>query len=150
MVRLEEYQIGQLAAEVIKLCKEAKAARLEALAMDKELQISQLLSKLDLHPSGDPDLPQLVETSQGHPNQPNNNPRRSQPLKRHPQRGHQAANPQQHHRDNRQDHQVASHPQVAHQVANHRQGHLLDRQEAHPTQQCHNNQHRCPMVAMGL
>jgi hypothetical protein len=143
-------------AEVIKLHKEAEAARLEALAMDKELQISQLLGKLDLHPSGDPDLPQLVETSQGHPNQPknnhrhSNNPRRSQPLKWRPQRGHQAANPQQHHRDNRQDHRVASRPQVAHQVANHHQGHLLDRQEARPRQQCHNNRHRRPMVAMGL
>jgi hypothetical protein len=91
LVRLEEYQIGWLVAEVIKLRKEAEAARLEALAMDKELQISQLLGKLDLDPSGDPDLPQLEETSQGHPNQPNNhhhhsnNPRRSQPLRRHPQ-----------------------------------------------------------------
>ena len=68
LVRPEEYQIGQLAAEVIKLCKEVEPARMEALAMDKELQISQLLGKLDLHPSGDLDLPQLVETSQGHPN----------------------------------------------------------------------------------
>ena len=130
--------------------KEAEAARLEALAMDKELQISQLLGKLGLHPSGDPDLPQLGETSQGHPNQPNNNhrhsnnPRHSQPLKQHPQRGHQAANPQQHRRNNRKD------PQVAHQVANHRQGHPLDRQEARPRQQRHNNWHRRPMVAMGL
>ena len=136
--------------------KQAEAARLEALAMDKELQISQLLGKLGLHPSGDLDLPQLGETSQGHPNQPNNNhhhsnnPRRSQPLKRHPQWGHQVANPQQHHRDNWQDHRVASHPQVAHQVANHRQGHLLGCQEARPRQQHHNNRHRCPMVAMGL
>ena len=136
--------------------KEAEAARLEALAMDKELQISQLLGKLGLHPLGDPDLPQLVETSQGHPNQPNNNhhhsnnPRRSQPLKQRPQWGHQAANPQQHRRDNQQDHRVASRPQVAHQVANHCQGHLLDRQEAHPRQQRHNNRHRCPIVAMGL
>ena len=66
--------------------KEVEAARLEALAMDKELQISQLLGKLDLHPLGDPDLPQLVETSQGHPNQPNsNNSRRSQPLRQRPQ-----------------------------------------------------------------
>ena len=136
--------------------KEAEAARLEALAMDKELQISQLLGKLDLDPSGDPDLPQLVETSQRHPNQPNNNhchsdnPRRSQPLRRHPQQGHQVANPQQHRRDNWQDHRVASRPQVAHQVANHRQGHLLDRQEAHPRQQHHNNQHRRPMVVTGL
>ena len=91
--------------------------------MNKELQISQLLGKLDLHPLGDPDLPQLVETSQGHPNQPNNNnnnnnnhsnnPRHSQPLRWHPQQGHQAANPQQHHRDNQQDHWVANHPQVA-------------------------------------
>ena len=136
--------------------KEAEAARLEALTMDKELQISQLLGKLDLHPLGDADLPQLEETSQGHPNQPNNhhhhsnNPRCSQPLKRRPQRSHQAANPQQHHRDNRQDHWVASRPQVAHQVANHHQSHLLDRQEAHPRQQRHNNRHRCPIVAMGL
>ena len=136
--------------------KEAEAARLEALAMDKELQISQLLGKLDLDPSGGPDLPQLVETSQGHPNQPNNNhrhsnnPRCSQPLKRRPQWGHQVANPQQHRRDKQQDHQVASRPQVAHQVANHHQGHLLDRQEARPRQQRHNNRHRRPMVAMGL
>jgi hypothetical protein len=109
LVQPEEYQIGQLAAEVIKLRKQAEAARLEALAMDKELQISQLLGKLGLHPSGDLDLPQLGETSQGHPNQPNNNhhhsnnPRHSQPLKRRPQQGHQAANPQQHRRDNQQD-----------------------------------------------
>ena len=40
LVRPEEYQIGQLAAEVIKLRKEVEVARLEALAMDKELQIS--------------------------------------------------------------------------------------------------------------
>ena len=82
------------------MCKEAEAARLEALAMDKELQINQLLGKLDLNPSGDLDLPQLVETSQGHPNQPNNNhchsnnPRPSQPLRQCPQQGHQVANPQ--------------------------------------------------------
>jgi hypothetical protein len=138
------------------LRKEAEAARLEALAMDKELQISQLLGKLDLDPLGGPDLPQLVETSQGRPNQPNNNHhhsnnlRHSQPLRRRPQQGHQVANPRQHHRDNQQHHRVASHPQVAHQVANHCQGHLLDCQEARPRQQCHNNWHRCPMVVMGL
>ena len=130
--------------------KEVEADMLEALGMDKELQISQLLGKLGFHPSGDPDLPQLGETSQGHPNQPNNkhhhsnSPRRSRPLKRCPQRGHQVANPQQHRRDNWQDSQVAN------QVANHHQGHLLDRQEARPRQQRNNNRHRHPMVAMGL
>ena len=49
--------------KVIKLHKEVEVARLEALAMDKELQISQLLGKLNLGPSGDPDPPQLAETS---------------------------------------------------------------------------------------
>jgi hypothetical protein len=62
-VWLEEYQIGQLVVKVIKLHKEVEVARLEALAMDKELQISQLLGKLNLGPSGDPDPPQLAETS---------------------------------------------------------------------------------------
>jgi hypothetical protein len=45
-VQQEELQIGQLAVEVIKLCKEAEAARLEVLALDKELQISLLLGRL--------------------------------------------------------------------------------------------------------
>ena len=138
------------------MCKKAEAARLEALAMDKELQISQLLGKLDLDPSGGPDLPQLVETSQGRPNQPNhhhhhpsssnNSPRHSQPLRWRPQWAHQVANPQQHRRGNQQDHWVASRPQVA----NHCQGHPLDRKEAHLRQQCHNSWHRRPMVVMGL
>ena len=110
LVRPEEYQIGRLAVEVIKLCKEAEVVKLEALAMDKELQISLLLDKLDLGPLGDLGLPQPVETSQGCPNRPNNSnqhnnnsnssPNRHQPLQRHPQ----LASCQQHCRDNQQDH----------------------------------------------
>src|ERR1700730_638297 len=63
-VRQEERQIGQLVAEVIKLRKEAEVARLEALALDKELQINQLLDKLVLDRSEDQDPPPLVETFQ--------------------------------------------------------------------------------------
>ena len=43
------------------MCKEAEVARLEALALDKELQISLLLCRLDLGPLEDQDLPPLVE-----------------------------------------------------------------------------------------
>src|SRR6267142_1006185 len=73
LVRPEEYQIGQLAAEVIKLHKEAEAARLEALALDKELQLSTLLDKLDSDPLGDPHPPPQVEVSQEGSKQSNNN-----------------------------------------------------------------------------
>jgi hypothetical protein len=72
LVQQEELQIGQLAVEVIKLCKEAEVARLEALALDKELQISLLLGRLDLGPLEGQDLPLLVETFWEDPNQPKN------------------------------------------------------------------------------
>src|SRR6267142_670598 len=94
LVRLEDYQIGQLAAEVIKLRKEAEAARLEALALDKELQLSMLLDKLQLDPLVDPDLPPLVEVSQEGPNQSNNKykgPKRRQLPWRHLQEDHREA-----------------------------------------------------------
>src|ERR1700730_9910951 len=65
--RQEERQIGKLAAGVIKLRKEAEVARLEALALDKELQINQLLDKLDLGHSEDLGPPALVEAPQEAP-----------------------------------------------------------------------------------
>jgi hypothetical protein len=70
-VQQEELQIGQLAAEVIKLRKEVEAARLEALALDKELQISLLLGRLDLGPSEGQDPPLLEEAFWEVLNQPN-------------------------------------------------------------------------------
>jgi hypothetical protein len=81
LAREVEAQIGLLAAQVIKLRKEAEASRLEALALDKELQISQLLSKLDLDYSGSQqdksypnqdNPPPLEEISQQQPSQPSN------------------------------------------------------------------------------
>ena len=50
-VKQEVCQIGQLAAEVNKLHQEAEAARLEALALDREPQLSWLLDRLRLDPS---------------------------------------------------------------------------------------------------
>src|SRR5882672_764084 len=104
LVRPEDYHIGQLAVEVIKLCKEAEAARLEALALDKELQLNILLNKLHLDPLVDPDLPPLVEVSQEGPNQSNNKykgPKRHQLPRRHLQEGHQEAHHKQQHRNKR-------------------------------------------------
>src|SRR6267142_2636358 len=72
LVQPEDYQIGRLAAKVIKLRKEAEAARLEALALDKELQLSMLLDKLQLDPLVDSDPPPPVEISQEDRNQSNN------------------------------------------------------------------------------
>src|SRR6267142_348928 len=123
LVRLEDYHIGQLAAEVIKLRKEAEAARLEALALDKELQLSMLLDKLQLDPLVDPDPPLPVEVSQEGPNQSNN--------KYKGPKGHQLP-----WRHLQEDHQVDSH---------HR-----DRQEAHHKQQHRNKRRRRPMGQMGL
>jgi hypothetical protein len=71
LVQQEELQIGQLAVEVIKLHKEVEAARLEALAMDKEIQISLLLGRLDLGSLEGQDLPLLEETFREALNQPN-------------------------------------------------------------------------------
>jgi hypothetical protein len=71
-VQQEELQIGQLAVEVIKLHKEAEVARLEVPALDKELQISLLLGRLDLGSLEGQDPPLLEETFQEALNQPNN------------------------------------------------------------------------------
>jgi len=141
-VRPEEYQIGQLAAEVIKLRKEAEAARLEALALDKELQLSMLLDKLHLDPLVDPDLPLLVEVSQEGPNQSNNKykgPKCRQFPRRHLQEDHQVDNRRSDHKDNQRDPQVASHRR------DRQEGH----QEAHKQQHC-NKWRRHPMGQMGL
>src|SRR6266850_6390419 len=112
LVRPEDYQIGQLAAEVIKLRKEAEAARLEALALDKELQLSMLLDKLQLAPLVDPDPPLLVEISQEGRNQSNNKykgAKRCQLPRRRLQEDHQVDNHRSDHKDNQQDPRVASH-----------------------------------------
>src|SRR6266850_7745498 len=120
LVRPEDYQIGQLAAEVIKLRKEAEAARLEALALDKELQLSMLLDKLQLDPLVDPDPPPPVEISQEGRNQSNNKykgPKCHQLPWQRLQEDHQVDNRRSDHKDNQQDPRVASH--------------CRDRQEAH-------------------
>jgi len=136
-VRPEDYHIGQLAAEVIKLRKEAEAARLEALALDKELQLNMLLDKLQLDPLVDPDPPPLVEISQEGRNQSNNKykgPKRRQLPRRHLQEDHQVDNRRSGHKDNQRDPQVASHHrdhQEAHQEARHRQQHR-NKQYRHP------------------
>src|SRR6267142_3488690 len=143
LVRLEDYQIGQLAAEVIKLRKEAEAARLEALALDKELQLSMLLDKLQLDPLADPDLPPPVEISQEDCNQSNNKykgPKRHQLPRRHLQEDHQVDNRHSDHKDNQWDPQVASH----------RRDRQEDHQEAHHKQQHRNKWYRHPMGQMGL
>jgi len=142
-VRLEDYQIGQLAAEVIKLRKEAEAARLEALALDKELQLSMLLDKLQLDPLVDPDLPPLVEVSQEGPNQSNNKykgPKHCQLPWRHLQEDHRVDNHRSDHKDNQRDPRVASHRR------DRQEGH----QKAHHKQQHRNKRRRCPMGQMGL
>src|SRR6267142_2381550 len=116
LVQPEDYQIGQLAAEVIKLCKEAEVARLKALALDKELQLSMLLDKLHLDPLVDPDLPPLVEVSQEGPNQSNNKykgPKHRQLPWRHLQEDHRVDNRRSDHKGNQQDPQVACHRQVS-------------------------------------
>jgi hypothetical protein len=163
-VQQEERQIGQLAAEVIKLRKEAEVARLEALALDKELQINQLLDKLVLDRSEDQDPPPLVETSQeGHnqsrrPNQQHHNQSKWPRLHqwhhnqskrpnnlRHPRRNlllHQEV-PQgaNHRRDRRQQ---------GHQGDNHLHHRQEGRQPASHKQPHRNKLLRCPMEPMGL
>src|SRR6266850_1119957 len=135
LVQPEEYQIGQLAVEVIKLYKEMEAARLEALALDKELQLSTLLDKLDLDPLGDPHLPPQVEVSQeGFKRSNNKGPKHCQ-LRGHLQEDHQ---------DNQRD------PQVANHRRDHQEDHQKAHQEAHHRQQHRNKQYRHPMGQMGL
>ena len=110
----EELQIGQLAVEVIKLCKEAEAARLEALALDKELQISLLLGRLDLGSMEGQDPPLLEETFREALNQPNHH---------HLQRNNKPKHhrlPQQWYKDFRKGHQQVNH-----------KGHPKGRQQAH-------------------
>lgn len=172
-VQPEVHQIGQLAAEVIKLRQEAEAARLEALALDKELEISRLLGKLELEPSLESGLPQLVETlpegsqhhgdhshqrkqQQQHPNKPKqwqqrpSNPKQWQQRPRRPQR-------QQHpNRERQEDHQEANcrrGPQGGNHPQGRRQGPQEDRQEGHQVashwQQRRNKQRKCPMRPMG-
>src|SRR6266850_6051177 len=129
LVRPEEYQIGQLAAEVIKLHKEAEVARLEALALDKELQLSTLLDKLQLDPLVDPDPPPPVGVSQEGPNQSNNKykgPKCCQLPQQHLQQDHRVDNHRSDHKDNQRDLWVASHcrdHQEGHQEAHHKQQH---------------------------
>jgi hypothetical protein len=108
-VQQEELQIGQLAAEVIKLCKEAEVARLEVLALDKELQISLLLGRLDLGSLEGQDPPLLEETFWEALNQPNrhhfqhnNKPKHHKlPQQWHKDfcKGHQQVNHKGHHKD---------------------------------------------------
>jgi len=110
-VQQEELQIGQLAAEVIKLHKEAEAARLEALALDKELQISLLLGRLDLGSLEGQDLPPLEEAFWEALNQPN---------RHHNNKPKHHKLPQQWYKDFRKGHQQANH-----------KGHPKGRQRAH-------------------
>ena len=126
--------------------KEAEAARLEALALDKELQLSTLLDKLDLDPLVDPDPPLLVEVSLEGPNQSNRykskykGPKRRQLPQRHLQEDHQVDNRRLDRQDNQRDPRVANHRrdlQEGHQEARHKQQHR-------------NKRHRCPMGQMGL
>src|ERR1700730_11952917 len=147
-VRQEERQIGQLAAEVIKLRKEVEVARLEALALDKELQINQLLDKLDLGHSEDLGLPPLVEVPQEAPSQfrqPNQRQRHhsqsKQPNQRQrhhnqsrqpnqPKRPSNLRRPQHNLRRHQEVHQGANRQQDCHQEvpqgANRQQGHRED------------------------
>jgi hypothetical protein len=138
-VQREEFQIGQLAAEVIKLHKEAEAARLEALALDKELQISLLLGRLDLGSLEGQDLPLLEETFQEALNQPNR--KLPQQWYKDFHKGHQQANHKGRHLD-RQGGNCWEHPK------DHQQAHL-DRQGGH-LQGNRPLVGRHPMEAMGL
>jgi hypothetical protein len=121
LVQQEELQIGQLAAEVIKLHKEVEVARLEALALDKELQISLLLGRLNLGSLEGQDLPLLEEAfwevlnqANSHHHQHNNKPkhhRLPQQWYKDFHKGHQQVNHkghpkgcQQAHLDHQEDH----------------------------------------------
>jgi len=125
------------------LHKEVEVARLEALALDKELQLNKLLDKLQLDPLVDPDPPPLVKVSQEGPNQSNNKykgPKCRQLPRRHLQEDHQVDNRRSDHKDNQWDPWVASH------CRDRQEGH----QEAHHKQQHCNKRRRCPMGQMGL
>ena len=136
--------------------KEAEAARLEALALDKELQINLLLGKLRLDPSEDPGLPPLVETFQEGPNRPNNNNHQrsnSNPKHKPPKqwykdhhRARQEAN-RQHLKVNRRQeaHQEANRRQEGHQEANHSHHRQGARQGANLNQQHNKRHHKRPM-----
>ena len=126
--------------EVIKLCKEAEAARLEALALDKELQISLLLGRLDLGSLEGQDLPPLEEAFWKVLNQPNShNLQHNNKPKHHklPQqwykdlrKGHQQANHKGHPKGRQRahlDHQVGR--QQGHQGGNHWQQHPMEAME---------------------
>jgi hypothetical protein len=163
LVQQEELQICQLAAEVIKLCKEAEAARLETLALDKELQISLLLGRLDLGSLEGQDLPLLEEASWEVLDQPNSHHLQHNNKPKHhelPQqwykdfhKGHQQVNHkgypkghQQAHLNHQGDHQWG------HQAGNHQQAHLGHQwrhlQDNHKQWHCKWDQH--PMEAMEL
>jgi hypothetical protein len=141
------------------LCKEVEAARLEALALDKELQISLLLGRLDLGSMEGQDRPLLEETSREALNQPkhhhlqhNNKPKHHRPPQQWYKdfcKGHQQVNPkgrQQAHLDHQGDHQRG------HQGGNHwqrprgcQEGHLQGNHwQRHPQRGQH------PMEAMEL
>jgi hypothetical protein len=129
-VQQEELQIGQLAVEVIKLCKEAEAARLEALALDKELQISLLLGRLYLGSSEGQDPPLLEEAFQEVLNQPNSHRHQHNNEPKHcrlPQqwykdfcKGHQWANHKGRPKDHQQAHQGHQEDRLG---GNHKQWH---------------------------
>jgi hypothetical protein len=158
-VQREEFQIGQLAAEVIKLHKEAEAARLEALALDKELQISLLLGRLDLGSLEGQDLPLLEETFQEALNQPNR--KLPQQWYKDFHKGHQQANRKGRCLGHQEGHQGGNHQ---HCPKDHQRAHL-DRQGGCQGGNCQERpkdrqggrlQGNCPLVgrhpmeAMGL
>src|SRR3984893_10053164 len=166
-VRQEERQIGQLAAEVIKLRKEAEVARLEALALDKELQINQLLDKLDLGHSEDLGLPPLVEVPQEAPSQS----RQPNQRQRHHSQSRQPNQRQRHHNQSRQPNQpkrpsnlrcpqrnLRQHQEVpqgptrqqGHREDNHLPHHQEGRQAVNHRQLRRNKPLRRPMGPMGL
>src|ERR1700730_15314768 len=165
-VQQEERQIGQLVAEVIKLRKEAEVARLEVLALDKELQINQLLDKLVLDRSEDQDPPLLVETFQEGPNQ-------SRQPNQHQQHHNQSRRPRQHQQHHNQSkcpnnlrhprrnlplprevpqgaNHRRDHRQQGHQEDNHLHHHQEGRQAANHKQLHRNKPLRRPMGPMGL
>jgi hypothetical protein len=163
-VRQEERQIGQLAAEVTKLRKEGEVARLEALALDKEFQINQLLDKLVLDHSEDQDPPPLVETLQEGPNQsrqPNQHQQHhNQSKHQHQQHYNQSKRPNNLRRPQRnlllhqEVPQGANHQQdcrqQGHREDNHLHHHQEGRQAANHKQLRRNKLLRRPMGPMGL
>jgi hypothetical protein len=161
-VQQEELQIGQLAVEVIKLCKEVEAARLEVLALDKELQISLLLGRLDLGSTQGQDPPLLEETSQEALNQPNHHHLQHNNRPKHhrlPQQGYKDFC-KGHHQVNHKGHPKGRQQAHLDHQGDCQRGHQggcqqvhLDRQEGHlqgNRRQRHPQQGQHPMEAMEL